>query len=75
MSSVMRLSYVLGWLFAAVAVVSKALEAVGVQAVQKLPASPRGILFFAGFLFLATVASAACEQAQSSGAKGRGTAA
>ncbi len=72
MTSVMRLSYVLGWLFAALAVLCKALDAIGVQAVQKVPIAPRGILFFAGFLFLATVASAAYEQAQGS-AKGRGT--
>ena len=75
MASVTRMSYVLGWVFAVVAVLSKGLAATGVEAVHKLPASPRGILFFACFLFLATVATAAYEQAHGSGAKGRGTAA
>jgi len=75
MPSTMRLSYILGWIFAAIAVLDKALVALGVQAVDRMPVSPRGILFFAGFLFLATIASAAYEQAQGPTTKNRGAAA
>ena len=73
MSSMVRLSYLLGWLFAAVAVIYKGLEIAGVHALDRMPISARGVLFFACFLFLATVASAAYEQAQGLGLKGRGT--
>ena len=72
MSGMIRISYVLGWVFAAVAVLCKGLDAAGVAVLSKLPVSPRGVLFFAGFLFLATIASAAYEQSQNT--KGRGAA-
>ena len=72
MGSTVQLTYVLGWVFAGIAVLCKGLEALKVDAVDRLPMSPRGILFFACFLFLATVATAVKEQF---GAKGRGTAA
>lgn len=75
MNSVLRLSYGLGWIFAALSLVCRGLQVMGVHAVDKLPASPRGILFFACFLFLAAIATAVYGQSQGSAAKGRGTAA
>ncbi len=75
MNSVLRLTYALGWVFAALSLICRGLQVLGVEAVNKLPASPRGILFFACFLFLAAIASAAYGQVQASTGKGRGTAA
>ena len=74
MNSVMRWSYLLAWVFAALAVGARGLETIGVHALSSMPVTSRGLLFFSGFLFLATIATGTYAQA-SGGMKGRGTAA
>jgi hypothetical protein len=60
---VMRWSYLLAWLFGALAVVLRVVERIRGTALSSLPASTRGMLMFAGFLFVASMATAAYEQA------------
>ena len=62
LNSIMRYTYVLGWLFAALALVYRALQWAGVSRLG-LPVTSRGVLFFSGFLFVACIATAAYEQA------------
>ncbi len=77
MNTIMRLSYMLAWVFAALAVIYRGLEIVAASAVQRLPLSSRHVLFFSGFLFVATIATAAYAQATGSAqaSKSRSTAA
>ena len=73
---VMRVTYLLGWASAIVALLYRALQILGIEAVKHLPLGSRGILFFGGFMFVATIATAAYAQAQpASGNKPRGAAA
>lgn len=60
---VIRYTYLLGWAFGAVAVIFRLLEKLGVQVVQAVPLTSRGVLFFAGFLFVACIASCLYAQA------------
>ncbi len=70
LNSIMRSTYMLGWIFAVLALVYRALQMAGV--VQSLAgATSRGVLFFSGFLFLVTIATAA--YAQASGETGKKT--
>lgn len=62
---VMRLTYLLAWAFAAFAVIYRLLEIVGLSALRVLPVTSRGVLFFSGFLFIATIATAAYAKATS----------
>lgn len=64
LNSAMRLTYLLAWVFTAVAVIYRALEVMSVTAVRVLPVTSRGVLFFGGFLFLATIATAEYMRAQ-----------
>lgn len=76
LNSVMRLSYLLAWVFAAIAVIYRALEMFHVVPNNVLQVSSRGVMFLSGILFLATIATAAYAQAAgSAGAKSRGIAA
>lgn len=70
LNSIMRLSYVLGWVFAAVAVVYRGIEMAGAFANRTMPVSSRGVLFFAGFLFIASIASSSLAQAEGGKSKG-----
>ncbi len=73
LNSAMRVTYALAWVFAALALIQRALEYVMLLHVN-LPATSRGMLFFSAFLFLATMATAAYAQAQHEpGTKARGT--
>ena len=76
LSSVMRLSYLLAWVFAAIAIIYRLAELFHVVAKDILGISSRGVMFGSGLLFLATIATAAYAQAAgSAGAKGRSAAA
>lgn len=62
LKSVMRLTYFFAWVFAALALIYRALAYAGVLYVR-LPASSRGVLFFSVFLFIATIATGVYAQA------------
>jgi preprotein translocase subunit SecG len=62
LSSIVRYTYVLGWLFAALSLVYRALQWTMGESRMGLPVSSRGVLFFSCFLFLACIATAAYEQ-------------
>ena len=67
LNSIMRYTYVLGWLFAALALVYRGLQCIMGASRMGLPVTSRGVLFFSGFLFLACIATAAYEQATRAG--------
>ncbi len=76
LTGIMRISYLLGWVFAVLAVVYRGLQMLGIQALNRVGVTSRGVLFFSGFLFLVTVATAAYAQTQgSTTVKGRSAAA
>src|SRR6516225_5852996 len=54
LSSVMRLSYLLAWVFAAIAIIYRLAELFHVVAKDILGISSRGVMFGSGLLFLAT---------------------
>lgn len=68
--SIMRLSYVLGWVFAAIAVIWRGLEIAGITVLSNLRLTSRGVLIFAAFLFVASIASATYAQAATGKSKG-----
>ena len=74
--SVARLTYVLAWIFAALSIIYRAVLFTDKIYHPLLPASSRGVLFFAAFLFLASIATAQYAQLQeSSRTKSKGTSA
>ena len=59
LNSIMRYTYLLGWLFAALAVAYRGLE---LMSLIRLPITSRGVFLFSCFLFLACIATAAYAQ-------------
>ncbi len=56
LTGIMRISFVLGWVFAALAIVYRGLQMFGIQALNRIGVNSGGVLFFSCFLFLVTVA-------------------
>ncbi|MGH9521395.1 MAG: hypothetical protein ACRD3E_02550 [Terriglobales bacterium] len=64
--SVARLTYVSAWIFAAISLLYRAVLFTGRIYRPLFPASSRGVLFFAAFLFLASIATSQYAQLQDS---------
>jgi len=63
---VMRYTYLLAWAAFVIAIIYRALQMLSMAWAEKLPVTSRGVLFLSGFLFLATIATAAYSKAQGS---------
>lgn len=55
--SAMRYTYLLGWLFGALAILYRVVEWLFPGMIQHIPVTSRGMLFFSGFLFMCTIAT------------------
>ncbi len=63
---VMRYTYLFAWVFAVLAIIYRGLQMFGIAWAERLPVTSRGVLIFSGFLFIATMATAAYAKAQGS---------
>ncbi len=61
--STMRYTYVLGWVFGALAIVYRVVERFLPGTIQSVPMTSRGMLFFSGLLFVCTIATGIYAQA------------
>ncbi len=61
--STMRYTYVLGWVFGALAILDRIFERFLPGLIQNLPVTSRGMLFFSGLLFVCTIATGIYAQA------------
>jgi hypothetical protein len=66
---VLRYTYLLAWAAFVIAIIYRALQILGLGWAEKLPVTSRGVLFLSGFLFVATIATAAYSRAQGSPGK------
>ncbi len=67
LNSVIRLTYLLGWASAVIAIIYRGLQMTSIAFVRNLPVTSRGFIFFSGLMFRATVATVMYAQSQNSG--------